>query len=133
MKWILQSKTIHKFMRFKDFILKEEDGLGMGGPPPMGGSAPGMPGGDMGAAGGMPPPPGGAMPGMPPGGGAPGMPGMPGAPGAPAGPAQAQIPVNMKPMDVWGTLEKLLGGKESSPSNKSPNMLQKPANKHLMS
>ena len=130
-------------MRFKEFLLNEQDpilGGGPGAPPPGAdptgappglGGAPGMPG--LGAPPGGPlgaDPMGGAMGGAPPGGdpmggggamgGAPG--GMPGAPGG-AG-AQPQVPVKMKERDIWGVLGDILdSGNKESGGNKG-SMLQ---------
>ena len=111
-------------MRFKEFILNEQDPLGgMGGAPggdPMGGM-----GAPPGGPGGMPPPPGGGgAPGGDPMGG--GMGGAPGG-GAPAGPIQAQVPVSMKDADIWTILDQILNNKkEEKDGNKKKDMLQSP-------
>jgi hypothetical protein len=118
-------------MRFKEFLLNEQDpilGGGPGAPPPGMGAPPGLggpPGGPLGAdpmgggMGGAPPgadPMGGGMGGAPPGG-------MPGAPGGGAGVAP-QVPVKMKDRDIWGVLGDILNGDKKGSGDNKGSMLQ---------
>ena len=109
-------------LTFNEFLIKEVDAPPMGGPPggslgtPVGGGGPMPPGGappgpmPMGG-GGMPP-----MPGAPPGGGMP----MGGAPPAPTAPADVK---QIKAVDVWSVLEKIMHTRKMENSSR-----QKPTN-----
>lgn len=128
---------------YKDRLISEA-GLGIGapgalpgGPPGMGG--PGGPPGMGGPMGGLPPmPPGGPMGGglNPIGGGPIGSDPLMGGPGASPGGSQ-QAPVKLKPLDVWGVLERLLGISDDEepkqpPQPSQPQSQPQPQPQHLM-
>jgi hypothetical protein len=128
--WII---ILNKIMRtFRKFIEKRfliEQGIGapgaIPGGPPGGGGPPPMGGGPMGG----PPPMGGGMGGPPPGlGGPPGGPPMGG--GGPGGDMSGKKPLELKPLDVWEVLERLLGLDKEETPKKPPQPKQ---NQHLQS
>lgn len=109
-------KTFQEYM-----ILMEQPGIAGPGALPGG---PGGMGGPPGGGFGMPPGGLGGAPSVPPlGGGGLGGPGGPGPLNAdpmatPQGPTSNKKPMELKPLDVWGVLEQLLGGKKK-PEHKS--------------
>lgn len=127
---------------FREYILTEVDaappptGAPPGGDPGLGGlGVPGTPPGGPGAIpGGLGGPSLGGLggPGLGGLGGPGGMPGMPGAPpgGMPMG--AMPPPKQIKPLDVWDILEKILGNKpiedekEEKTGSASPQMVQNP-------
>lgn len=102
-------KTFREFVE-KRFLI--EAGIGAPGALPPGPGGP--PGGGM-----PPPPPGGGMGGPPGGLGGP-PPGIGGPPGGgmggPGGDMTGKKPLELKPLNVWEVLEKILGVDEEEPS-----------------
>lgn len=97
---------IHQMKTFREYVILEQ------GPLPNISAPAGIPGG--GPPAGLPLPPGGVPPMGAPMGGAPPMPPPMGGPEMGGAPPGQQPPMELKPLDVWGAIEKVLGIKKQA-------------------